>query len=99
MRRQGRQAEGPAAAARLWCQTSEALREEQGHHEVADEQDRHDETGDILGTHSRSTPLTISAATAKNATVTTMNRKSCINNLLDGWPGLTTRRVLSATKP
>jgi hypothetical protein len=52
---------------------SEALRKQQGDHQVADEQNADDDADDVVDAHSRSTAFTISAAKAKNRL--TMRRK------------------------
>jgi hypothetical protein len=57
---------------------SETLREQKGNHEVADEQDGEGEPGDVLDAQSRSTPLTISAVSAKNAPVRITKTRSDI---------------------
>jgi hypothetical protein len=48
---------------------SETLREEEGHQEVAEEQDAHDEPDHVLRAHSRSTAFRMRNATAKKAAV------------------------------
>jgi hypothetical protein len=58
---------------------SESLREQQRHHEVADQQDGHDKPEGVPTTHSRSTPFTIKAVSAKNATVRSTNKRSDMN--------------------
>jgi hypothetical protein len=60
---------------------SESLREEKGHDEVAEEEDGEGETCGVLDAHSRSTPLTISPAMAKNAAVRITNTRSDMNGL------------------
>src|SRR4029077_19984806 len=75
------------AAGRQRCQTLldtrmlEALREQQGYREVADEQDGDHQTDRVLCAHSRSTPRTITAENAKNATVIRTNTTSDIQGL------------------
>ena len=59
----------------------EALREQQGHREVADQQDGDHQTDRVLCAHSRSTPRTITADNAKNATVIRTNTRSVIQGL------------------
>jgi hypothetical protein len=59
---------------------SETLREQQGHHEVAEQERGEDESRVVLERHSRSTPLRISAMAAKNATVTITNTRSAIRD-------------------
>jgi hypothetical protein len=39
---------------------SETLREEEGDHEVAEDEDAEDQADDVLGAHSRSVPFRIS---------------------------------------
>src|SRR5664280_193321 len=46
---------------------SETLREQKGRHQVAQKEDGHCQTRCVLYAHSRSTPLTISDKSAKNA--------------------------------
>ena len=66
---------------------SEPLREQEGQEQVDDQQRPSDETHDVLEAHSRSTPLTINAASAKNATVTITNTTSAIRCTPVGrWP-------------
>jgi hypothetical protein len=60
---------------------SETLREKEGYGEVADEQDGHDESDRVRHAHNRSTPLTTSAVTAKNATVRIRKIRSAIHPL------------------
>jgi hypothetical protein len=68
---------------------SETLREQQGDHEIADEEDRQAKPDDVGSAHSRSTPLTINAATAKNTTVKITKTRSAMHKLqFDGWPGI-----------
>jgi hypothetical protein len=55
---------------------SETLREQQGRHKVAQEKDRDGQPGCVLDAHSRSTPFTISARSAKNAPVRITKRRS-----------------------
>ena len=75
---------------------SETLREEHGHREVADEQDGHDQTNEVLRGHNRSTPLTMRAVSAKNAMVRTTNTRSAMLGLLSFMrSGATTREVLT----
>jgi hypothetical protein len=57
---------------------SETLREKKGYHEVAEQEDRQGEPGDVLDAHSRSTPFTISVASAKNAPVMITKTRSVI---------------------
>jgi hypothetical protein len=57
---------------------SETLREEQCHPEIAEQEDGYDQADGVLHAHSRSTPFRISAARAKNATVSITNRRSCM---------------------
>jgi hypothetical protein len=61
---------------------SELLREDQGHHEIAEQAAGNDQTDDVLRTHSFSTPLTTSASTANTAIVTTTNTRSDISGTL-----------------
>jgi hypothetical protein len=60
---------------------SETLREQKGRHEVAEEEDGDDKPRGVLDAHSRSTPLTISEASAKNATVRITNTRSDMHGL------------------
>jgi hypothetical protein len=70
---------------------SETLGEEQGRHEVAEEQDRDGEPGGVLGAHSRSTPLTMRARSEKNAPVRITKARSGIVALqISGGPTWTT---------
>jgi hypothetical protein len=46
---------------------SETLREQKSHHEVAEEEHGEGEPGGVLDAHGRSTPLTMSVRSAKNA--------------------------------
>jgi hypothetical protein len=59
---------------------SEPLREEQGEDEIAHQGDGHEQADDVLGGHSRVTPLATSATSANNATVTTTKATSAIAN-------------------
>jgi hypothetical protein len=61
---------------------SETLREQKGRHEVAEEEDGDDQPRGVLDAHSRSTPLTMSEARAKNAPVRITNTRSDIAVLL-----------------
>ena len=57
---------------------SESLREQERYEEVAEKQDADGEPGDDLDAHSRSTPLTISAVSAKKATARATNSRSAM---------------------
>jgi hypothetical protein len=48
---------------------SETLREEEGHDQVAQQQDAQDQPDEVVGTHSRSTALRTRRATRKNRAV------------------------------
>ena len=84
---------------------SETLREQQGHSEVAEQEDGDDQSDGVLHAHSRSTPFTISADMAKNATVSITKTRSCMVGLQssgDRWghltsvcPGTTQIRVVN----
>ena len=71
---------------------SEPLGEQQGHDEVAEEEDGEDEAGDVLEAHSRSTPLRTSAMPAKNTTVRITNTRSAIRDSSRQVACSTTRR-------
>jgi hypothetical protein len=60
---------------------SETLREQKGRHEVAEEEDGDGEPGGVLDAHSRSTPLRMSEASAKNAPVRMTNTRSDMHGL------------------
>jgi hypothetical protein len=57
---------------------SETLREQKGRHQVAEQEDGDEKSRGVLDAHSRSTPLTMSEASAKNATVRITNTRSDI---------------------
>jgi hypothetical protein len=57
---------------------SEALREHEGYGQVADQQQRQDQSRGILKAHSRSKPFKTNAAMAKKAIVKAMKIRSCI---------------------
>jgi hypothetical protein len=57
---------------------SETLREQKGRHEVAEKEDGDDQPRGVLDAHSRSTPFTMSATSAKNAPVRITNTRSDI---------------------
>jgi hypothetical protein len=48
---------------------SETLREEEGDHQVAEDEDAEDQSDEVLGAHSRSAPFRIRRITTKIATV------------------------------
>jgi hypothetical protein len=60
---------------------SETLREEKSRHEVAEKKNGHDKPRGILDAHSRSTPLRMSEASAKNAPVRITNTRSDMHGL------------------
>jgi len=60
---------------------SETLREQKGRHKVAEEEDGDDKPRCVLYAHSRSTPLMISEASAKNAPVRITNTRSDMRGL------------------
>ena len=60
---------------------SETLREQEGHHEVAEEKDGEEEARGVLEAHSRSTPLRTSARAANATTVTITNSRSAMQEL------------------
>jgi hypothetical protein len=55
---------------------SEPLREQQGEHQVDPSCDSENQSDEVVGGHSRSTPFAINANTAKMATVRRMNTRS-----------------------
>ncbi|GGV46597.1 hypothetical protein GCM10010277_38410 [Streptomyces longisporoflavus] len=57
---------------------SEPLREHESEDEIAQEGDGHDETDDVLGSHSFATPLAMNATSAKTAIVVTTKATSAI---------------------
>jgi hypothetical protein len=59
---------------------SETLRKEKGYPEIAEKEDGNDQADGVLPAHSRSTPFTISAVTAKNATVRITNTRSSMRS-------------------
>jgi len=50
---------------------SEPLGEDEGHGEIAEDEDADDQADEVLGTHGRSTPFRISRMRTKSAAVTT----------------------------
>jgi len=48
---------------------SETLREEEGDHEVAEDEDAEDQADEVLGTHSRSVPFRMSRMSRKMTAV------------------------------
>jgi hypothetical protein len=60
---------------------SETLREQQGDHEVAEDEERHDEGYGVLGAHSRSTALRTSAATMKKRPLNARKARSAMRYL------------------
>jgi hypothetical protein len=57
---------------------SEPLREHEGENEINQQGDGHDETDDVLGSHSFATPLATMATNAKTAIVVTTKATSAI---------------------
>ena len=72
---------------------SETLREQKGRHEVAEEEDGDGEPGGVLDAHSRSTPLRMSEASAKNAPVSITKTRSDIALQSSGGLMATTKEV------
>jgi hypothetical protein len=60
---------------------SETLREQKGRHKVAKKKDGHGKPRGVLDAHSRSTPLRMSEASAKNAAVRMTNTRSDMHGL------------------
>jgi hypothetical protein len=76
---------------------SETLREQKGRYQVAEEENGDDKPHGVLDAHSRSTPLTMSDASAKNAKVRITNTRSDIHGLQSsGGRNRTTIRSLDA---
>jgi hypothetical protein len=67
---------------------SETLREQQGRHQVAQKENRNSEPYGVLYAHNRSTPLTISEASAKNAMMRITKPRSDIFVALQSSGGL-----------
>jgi hypothetical protein len=67
---------------------SETLRKQKGRHKVAKQEDGDRQSRGVLYAHSRSTPLTISEASAKNAAVRITKRRSDIFVALQSSGGL-----------
>ncbi|GHF76844.1 hypothetical protein GCM10018787_27220 [Streptomyces thermodiastaticus] len=57
---------------------SEPLGEDEGHDEIAQQGDGHDQADDVLGGHSLLTPLATAATSANTATVATTKATSAI---------------------
>jgi hypothetical protein len=74
---------------------SETLGEQQGYHEIAEQENREREPHGVLHVHNRSTPLTINDASAKNAPVRITNTRSDMHGLQSsGGLSTTTKEVL-----
>src|ERR1700690_1479454 len=71
---------GPAEPSRQSNRASELLRKQQRDDQEDGESDREDQTDEILGSHSFSTPRTMTASSANTPIVSSTNQKSVMSS-------------------